>query len=50
MTNWQDKEQLYCKNCGHHWILISDEPITDEQHNEWITETIKEHKEICKYG
>lgn len=48
MSKYFDKEQFFCLNCGHRWILASDRPITAEQHWEWIKQSIKEHDEISK--
>ena len=48
MKNWFDKEQLYCINCKHRWILISNKEITDEQHNIWVRTVLKHHEQIQK--
>ena len=43
-----DKEQFFCLVCGHRWTLVSDKPITNEQHWTWIREAVKEHDKIMK--
>ncbi len=43
-----DKETYACLDCRHRWILASDKPITDEQHNKWIREAVRQHNEIEK--
>ncbi len=39
-----DIEEFFCLHCGHRWVLLSDEEITDEQHNKWLEEALKEHE------
>ena len=46
MENWFDREQVYCLNCGHRWILISNKNITKEQHDIWIKAVFLHHQKI----
>lgn len=46
MSKYFDKEEFFCYNCGHVWILASDRLITAEQHWAWIKQAIKEHIEL----
>ena len=48
MTDWYDKEQIYCIHCKHKWILVSNKQITDEQHYSWVENVWKQHAEIEK--
>jgi len=46
MDKWLDIQQLWCPNCGHIWVLSSEQEITQEQHNVWIKAAMEHHKLI----
>ena len=46
MMDWKDKERYSCLVCGHTWIIISDELITEEQHDKWMAEVQCQHGEV----
>ena len=48
MEEWYDKEQIICVVCRHKWILLSNQEITDLQHNIWINYVISQHKLIIE--
>jgi len=46
MDSWYDKEQIYCANCKHTWILMSNRTITNEQHYMWVENVWEQHAQI----
>lgn len=44
MDNFQ--EDIYCKNCGHLWVLVSNKGITNEQRRLWVENFWKQHAQI----